>query len=342
MSLLSLTKSLDTTLLIKGTGTSYLRRLCGSNPKRLFCTLALSLVSTTVIYIHLAPTVSIQGSHRVNWSRFAYVQYATSSAYLCNSLMLFEILDQLGCRADRLMMYPVHWTPRDGAENNHSQASPESRLLTIAQDKFGVRLEPIKVVRRHGGDRKFTLVDCMHNLMLKVCLATWAESYTKLLAFNLTQYARVLSLDSDSVIQKCMDELFLLPPAPVAMPQAYWLWPDQKQMTSALLLIEPNVGAFNSINEAIQNAVSGKFDMDILNDIYFDSVTTLPHREYMLLTHEFVGSNHTAYFGNNYESWDPEQVMIKAKFIHFSDWPFPKVCQSHFCHLGTSTTNTVH
>lgn len=29
---------------------------------------------------------------------------------------------------------------------------------------------------------------------------TWAESYTKLLAFNQTQYARVLSLDSDATL----------------------------------------------------------------------------------------------------------------------------------------------
>ena len=30
--------------------------------------------------------------------------------------------------------------------------------------------------------------------------ATWTESYTKLLAFNQTQYDRVLSLDSDSTV----------------------------------------------------------------------------------------------------------------------------------------------
>jgi len=52
---------------------------------------------------------------------------------------------------------------------------------------------------------------------------TWSDSYTKLLAFNQTQYDRVLSLDSDSTVLKPMDELFLLPDCPVAMPRAYWL-----------------------------------------------------------------------------------------------------------------------
>lgn len=36
-------------------------------------------------------------------------------------------------------------------------------------------------------------------------LATWADSFTKLLAFNQTQYDRVLSLDSDAtLLQVCV------------------------------------------------------------------------------------------------------------------------------------------
>ena len=40
----------------------------------------------------------------------------------------------------------------------------------------------------------------MDSEMLMTATATWAESYTKLLAFNQTQYDRVLSLDSDSTV----------------------------------------------------------------------------------------------------------------------------------------------
>ena len=40
----------------------------------------------------------------VDWSRFAYVQYATDQLYLCNSVMLFEILHRLESRADRLLI----------------------------------------------------------------------------------------------------------------------------------------------------------------------------------------------------------------------------------------------
>ena len=122
-----------------------------------------------------------------------------------------------------------------------------------------------------------------------------------------------------------MDELFLLPPAPVAMPRAYWLWPNLKQMMSALLLLEPGVAAFEAINEATRKAEDGKFDMDILNDLYLDNAMILSHREYMLFTNELVRTDHTPYLGNGYETWDPVQVMSEVKFVHFSDWPFPKV-----------------
>ncbi len=48
-----------------------------------------------------AASASVVPPGDVNWSRFAYVQYVTNSAYLCNSVMLFETLHRLGSKADR-------------------------------------------------------------------------------------------------------------------------------------------------------------------------------------------------------------------------------------------------
>ncbi|SPQ27171.1 d83a3730-91ba-44bf-abf0-e8eb00f37d33 [Thermothielavioides terrestris] len=125
----------------------------------------------------------------VDWSRFAYVQYVTNSVYLCNSVMLFERLQQVGSRADRVMMYPS-WMMGEGGRGRLD----DRRLLLKARDEYNVRLVPIEVLARPGQD------------------PTWAESFTKLLAFNQTQYARVLSLDSDANVLQNLDELFLLPP----------------------------------------------------------------------------------------------------------------------------------
>lgn len=151
---------------------------------------------------------------------------------------------------------------------------------------------------------------------------TWADSYTKLLAFNQTQYDRVLSLDSDSTVLQHMDELFLLPPAPVAMPRAYWL--SQPHLSSQLVLIQPSAQEFLRIANAVNNASSVEFDMEIVNNLYGKDSLIIPHRNYNLVTGEFRALDHQGYLGNEYEQWDPEAIYNEAKFLHFSDWPMPK------------------
>lgn len=108
-----------------------------------------------------------------DWSQYAYCQYVTNEEYLCNSLMIFESLMRLKAKAERLMLYPGEWIVGDN--------SGPGRLLAKARDAYGVRLMPIHV-QHFVGD------------------PTWSESFTKLLAFNQTQYQRVLSLDSDATV----------------------------------------------------------------------------------------------------------------------------------------------
>lgn len=86
----------------------------------------------------------------VDWSRFAYTQYITNTEYLCNSVMLFETLHRLGSKADRLMMYPARMHP----DPDPTSTSTESRLLLKAQNDYGVKLMPIEVQHRSGGDCK--------------------------------------------------------------------------------------------------------------------------------------------------------------------------------------------
>lgn len=116
----------------------------------------------------------------VRWSDFAYVQYVTNGRYLCNSLMIFEALRRFKTRADLLMMYPDYWSVPSHAEEH---TRPESKLLAQARDEYGAKLVPIQV--RTFVNRKDP---------------TWQDSYTKLLAFNQTQYKRVISLDSDATV----------------------------------------------------------------------------------------------------------------------------------------------
>lgn len=84
----------------------------------------------------------------IDWSRFAYTQYVTNIEYLCNPVMLFEVLHRLGSKADRLMMYPVHMEP------DPTSSKIESKLLLKAREDYDVNLVPIEVQHRSIGDRK--------------------------------------------------------------------------------------------------------------------------------------------------------------------------------------------
>jgi len=83
----------------------------------------------------------------VSWHDFAYLQRATDLAYLCNSVMILETIHRLGCRADRLLLYPKQW-------DVESEESDEGRLLRQARDTYGVKLKPIEVHTKFASDRK--------------------------------------------------------------------------------------------------------------------------------------------------------------------------------------------
>jgi hypothetical protein len=82
----------------------------------------------------------------VDWSRYAYTQYATSSPYLCNSIMIFESLHRLGSRAERVLFYPYEWDLEvdDSSDRN-------SQLLVMARDKYNVQTVPIDIQMIKGG-----------------------------------------------------------------------------------------------------------------------------------------------------------------------------------------------
>ena len=124
-----------------------------------------------------------------------------------------------------------------------------------------------------------------------------------------------------------MDELFLLPSAPVALPRAYWLH-ERLRLTSHIMLIQPSAHDFARVEAAITNAKPDEYDMEIINKLYNRSAMVLPHRRYALLSGELKKGrieDHTAYLGDQDEEWDVQREWHEAKYVHFSDWPLPKV-----------------
>ena len=95
------------------------------------------------------PATSTPAGNDVDWSQYAYVQYATNTPYLCNSVMLFERLHNLSCKANRLLMYPSEFSLDADTE--------EAGLLKKARDTYNVILKPIKVQSRPSRDRESPL-----------------------------------------------------------------------------------------------------------------------------------------------------------------------------------------
>lgn len=125
----------------------------------------------------------------------------------------------------------------------------------------------------------------------------WTDSYTKLLAFKLTQYDRVLHLDSDALYIQNMDELFLLPFAPVAMPYTYLEPPANWAYSSQLLLLHPSTNLFKMVESAVQHAEPEEYDIDILNTLFAPHILAIPSRPYNLLSREFRRKSHEEYLG---------------------------------------------
>lgn len=265
-------------------------------------------------------------SKNINWSKYAYSQYATDQHYLCNSLMVFDSLEKLGSTADRLLFYPRTWdTEVESSKDRISQ------LLVMARDKYHVKLQPAEMytLKREAEDQR----------------ETWDASINKLYAWKQEHYDRVIHLDSDITLLQNIDELFFLPlgeGSPVAMPRAYWKLNDNAsrgggvRMTSLVIVLKPlpeeakqlwdAAAGFdnNSYSALPDNAL---FDMELLNTRYINNAITIPHRPFAMVTGELrrKGSrNHTHYLGNSNELWDAELAIKEAKLVHFSDWPLPK------------------
>ena len=237
----------------------------------------------------------------IDWSRYAYSQYATNSAYLCNAVMIFESLSRLGSKADRILLYPQEW------DLDISDTSDrDSQLLVKARDWYHVKLIPVDIGKPDDD--------------------AWNSSFAKFLSWGQTQYDRVLHLDSDVTLLKNLDELFLLPSAPVAMLRAYWQLPTQHKLTSLLILLEPSEPEYQRLMTASRpdHRPKGEYDMEILNRFYSDSALVLPHRQYGLITGEFRTTDHSNYLGNYFEKWNPDLIFREASLVHFSDWPLPK------------------
>lgn len=142
----------------------------------------------------------------VDWSKYAYVLYATSSAHMCNAMMIFAELRKFHTRAQLVLLVNADFLDEPW---NYEY---EYTTLTAFSKKFDVKLKATKVKR----------INDKHDVNI------WISSFTKLMVFNETDYERIIYLDSDAILlNDNIDELFFIPPCKMASVTGYWLTKDR-------------------------------------------------------------------------------------------------------------------
>jgi hypothetical protein len=246
---------------------------------------------------------------RINWKRVAHVQYAVSPEDLCKAVMLFSQLKEASSLASRVLVYPSDW--RLNANKNDDAKSNEThiaRVLKYAAEEFSVLLNPTDLLR---GDTSRTI---------------WKQPFSKFLSYNLTQYDRVIVLGTESVVLHSMDELFFLPPTPIAMPYVYWSKPAGWRLSNQIMVVQPSSTEFSKVEKAISDADMDETDMGIVYKLYNNILVRLPQRPYQILSDEFrLGDRqHNRYLGSSKQRWDTAEILRQTKLVHFFDPPIPE------------------
>lgn len=244
-----------------------------------------------------------------NWKGLAHVQYVVSPEDLCKAVMLFSQLKEVSSLASRVLVYPSDWRLNANANRDaKSNGDYIARVLRYAAEEFSVLLNPTDALRE---DSSRTI---------------WRQPYAKFLAYNLTQYDRVIVLGTESIVLNSMDELFFLPPTPLAMPYVYWSKPAGWRLSNQIMLIQPSSTDFSMIEETIKNANPDETDMGIVYKLYNDKLMRIPQRPYHILSEEFrlKEDRHSRYLGTSKEKWDPGEILRQTKLVHFFDPPIPE------------------
>ncbi|CZS93135.1 related to glucose N-acetyltransferase 1-A [Rhynchosporium graminicola] len=211
-----------------------------------------------------------------------------------------------------MLVYPSNWSP-DEMETDPALKNTLTRkahLLREARDKYYADLYPIDALNEDDSSR-----------------AIWTDPYIKLLAFNLTQFSRVLVLDSASQPRGNLDAVFLIPKAVLAMPWVYWGELKGWAFSNQVMLIIPSMSGFAKMEGEIKRSSTNpdQYDLSIVEKLYKSHTLKLPQRPFHLTTGEFRRQDHSKYLGSgSAQKWDPEVALQNSKMLHFSDWPIPR------------------
>lgn len=212
-------------------------------------------------------------------NRLAFAFYATDDNYALAVLVFLHRLRDLGMRSDADVV-ALHL--------------PVSPVLTAMMREMGIITKLVEPLEQVGDPY-------------------YRHSLVKLRIFELTQYDRVLFIDSDSIPLKSLDDLLGLQlPEPIAAPSAYWL--EQPWWTSAMLLARPSSSNWGRVVRHMgsrQTAHDQYFDMEVVNNEFAGEIGTLPSSSFCLNS-EWEVASRPGYFS------DPSEAYSSVSLVHFT------------------------
>ena len=155
----------------------------------------------------------------------------------------------------------------------------------------------------------------------------WKNTFDKLNVFSLTEYEKVVYLDSDMLILENIDHLFNQPPITMTSNLPY----AKESNNSCIMIIEPNKkdyeGLLNKMQEFDQRKRDKIGDQDIINAYFKDKVKILDESYNMM---RFISKNKKQYYDvltdnyiYKYEVIVTRRLATKPKVIHYILRPKP-------------------
>lgn len=194
-----------------------------------------------------------QTNQHINWKRFAYVTYVSDIQYLCSTLLAFKSLsEEFKTKAKLVLLMDQTYVL---GSNIHNSGIDDllTQLRNIDNDQ--VIIKPIEVISNKIGTEY-----------------TWSSSYTKLWAFNETDFDRIIYFDSDATIKGNMDELFFLPDhIKFAATLTYWFL--SKKNIDDLVMDNGNTKPLHGKLEKLKKLISYK-------QFYYNELPDVPSSLY--------------------------------------------------------------
>lgn len=160
----------------------------------------------------------IENAEGIDWNKFAYVFYATSPSRLLPIFINVKQLRKLKTRAQIQIIcsFDINMRVKDPIENLRL-----TNMVKLLKERYASDFHVVEpIISKYDKDSR-----------------NWADSFTKLYAFSLVAFDRVIYVDADSVILKSMDQLFLLPPALLVIPLNYI---EHKQTIKPEVIMSPD------------------------------------------------------------------------------------------------------